>query len=191
MRIVHAAPIAASSAPSAHRASRAQDPIEWFFFEERGPEWGGRWSQLTVELWAAEDGRGTVTDGRMTYPHDPGTVEDRYYSIPDFLRDGADPDRAAADASRGAALLLDAIERGAAESAQYLVPKGSRVPRNPDELDIWIRRDSGASERYLVPVDRLPQGLRDARAHAAAFAATVRRDFIAFPGGELEPTATA
>jgi hypothetical protein len=160
------------------------DPIEWCFYELRGPATAhaGRWSQLTVELWAHAQGDGIVTDGRMSYPHDPGTIEDRYYSTPVFLRDGVDPQQAAADARRGAELLFASLERGAQQSAAWQVPAGSRPDRNPEQLDVWIRRESGARERVIVPVAQLSEGMRAARSAAAAFATVVRRGYVPFNG---------
>ncbi len=157
------------------------DPIELAFYELRGPQTSaaGRWSQLAIDLWADAQGQGTVTDGRMTYPHDPGTVEDRYWSIPDLVRDGIDPDTASAQARAGAAALFAALERGAAQSDAWRVePQGSRVPRMPDQVDVWIRRASGARARYLVPISELPAGMRDAVRAADAFARHVRASYV-------------
>ena len=71
-------------------------PVAWLAFEERGPRTShaGRWEQTVLEMWADNDGRALLTDGRMTYPHDPGTVEEYYESVPWLVRDGVDAEAA-------------------------------------------------------------------------------------------------
>src|SRR5689334_2885543 len=91
----------------------ANDPIDWIFYELRGPATAhGSWSQTTLEYspWA-EGVEARLTDGRMTYERDPGTVERWYYAHPTFLRDGVDGEQAAAQAREGAAALTAALDR--------------------------------------------------------------------------------
>ncbi len=181
MRISHTVP--ASPAPPS-----ASDPIEWLFLEVRGSETahGGRYGQTTLEFWPGDAGQeATLTDGRMTYAHDPGTTERWYYSTERLLRDGIDPGQAAEDVRRGAAELTAILERHAAsgELDGFRIPRFSRPPRLPDQVDLWIRRESGARERWIVPVLGAAGGpLADALVAASAFSAKLRASYE-----ELDP----
>lgn len=166
------------------RIATSIDPIEWLFLEQRGPATAhaGRYEQTTLELYPAHDGMAVLTDGRMSYAHDPGTVERWYESVPWRVRDGVDPDAAREDARRGAAELVAALQAGLQGLDRYRIPKGTRAPRDPDQLDVWVRRASGASERYLVPIDAATNPLAATVAAASRFAATIRERF-----DELDP----
>jgi len=147
MRIASTAVTSVANAPV--------DAIDWMFFELRGTgsAHGGRYAQTTLEVWAPNGGEARLTDGRMTYPHDPGTIERWYHTAPWLVRDGVDPDAALADARRGVQELLAAFGGDLSTTlAKYRVASVSRPDRNPDQVDLWIRRDSGAKERYIIPV---------------------------------------
>ena len=161
------------------RTDRHADPIEWVFWELRGPGTAhGSYEQTTLEFWPSGEGQeATLTDGRMTYAHDPGNVERWYHTIPGLLRDEADPDAAFRDARRGgAAALATVFERRLADGSldRYRIASGSRPDRDPDQVDLWIRRESGARERVIVPVDGSGGPLGDAIAAASTFAASIR-----------------
>ncbi len=160
----------------------ASDPVEWIFWELRGPATAhGSYEQTMLEFWPANDGQeATLTDGRMTYAHDPGVVERWYHSIPGLLRDGVDPDAAFQDARRGAQELAAVLERRLADGSldRFRVAAGSRPDRDPDQVDLWIRRESGARERLIVPVDGSGAPLADAIAAAASFATTIRTRYV-------------
>lgn len=166
-------------------AATTTDQIEWMFLDQRGPATAhaGRYEQTTLELWPIDDdGQARLTDGRMSYAHDPGTVERWYESVRWRVLDGVDPDAAMSDARRGAAELVSTLEAGLVGLERFRIDKGARPPRDPDQLDVWVRRASGASERYIVPIGFATSPLADTVAAAGRFAATIRARF-----DELDP----
>ena len=165
------------------------DAIEWLFLDQRGPATAhaGRYEQTTLELWPVDgDGQARLTDGRMSYAHDPGTVERWYESVRWRVLDGVDPDAAMADARRGAAELASALETGLAGLDRYRIAKGARPPRDPDQLDVWVRRASGASERYIGPIDVATHPRAATVAAAPRFAAPIRARFDVLDPSELQ-----
>ncbi len=165
------------------------DAIDWLFLEHRGPATAhaGRYGQTTLELWPEHgDGQARLTDGRMSYAHDPGTVERWYESTRWRVREGHDPDAAMADARRGAAELVAALQAGLVGLDRYRVVPGSRPPRDPDQLDVWVRRASGSSERYIVPIDVATHPLAATVAAASRFAELVRARFDELDPSELQ-----
>lgn len=182
-------PSISTAAPTATAAAvnttRQADPIEWLFYELRGTgsAHAGRYDQTTLELWADDSGDARLTDGRMTYPHDPGTVERWYQSQRWLVRDGIDPDAAVDDARRGVQELVATLSGDLATTlGRYAIDRGARPDRNPDQVDIWIRRASGARERYIVPVYEDGSPLARAITAAARLATTIRGAF-----DELDP----
>lgn len=167
MRLAPTAPAHASMAP-----------VEWFVLEERGPMTAHeRYEHTVLEAWADRNGTALLTDGRMTYPGDPGTVEVAYESLPWLVRAGVDPDAAQAAARRGVALLATAVDAALPGLEAFRVVPGSRPSRDPEQLDLWIRTQAGDSARYLVPIAQAPTALLDARAAARSLAAQMRRDY--------------
>lgn len=154
-------------------------PLAWLFWEERGPmtAHGGRWEHTTLELWDNRTGAAVLTDGRMTYPHDPGTVEFAYESVPWMVRDGVDADAATEQARAAAELLLETMGRARVDLEQFRVAKGARPERNPEQFDVWLRDWAGESVRYLVPAELAPASLLDARRAAQAFATFMRATY--------------
>jgi hypothetical protein len=90
------------------------------------------------------------------------------------------------DARRGAAALVSALEAGLVGLDRYRIAKGARPPRDPDQLDVWVRRASGASERYIVPIDVATNPMAATVAAATRFAATIRARFDELDPSELQ-----
>jgi hypothetical protein len=179
---------ATTTAVATARQADVPDPIEWLFYEHRGPATAhaGRYGQTTIELWAANEGQARLTDGRMSYAHDPGTVERWYQSVPWLVRDGVEPDGAMEDARRGAVELVAALQDALPGLERYRVVKGSRPARDPDQLDLWVRRASGLSERYLVPIDAAGNPLAATVQAATRFASTIRARFAELDPADLD-----
>jgi len=160
------------------RIAPATDPITWLLLEQRGPNTAhGRYDLTTLQFDADADGRALLQDGSMSYPADRGVTEFFYESIPWFVREGRDPEVAVRAAREGAALLVAAVERAVDELAPFAVTPAVRLPRDPDTLELWLRRASGDRARYIVPRDAMPAAVRDAQAAANAFASTIRANF--------------
>lgn len=144
-------------------ARATSDPINWLLVERRGPFTAhGSYSLETLQLFNDGDGAATLDEGRMTFPRDRGTYELKYQSVPWYVRDGIDPAAATAAATRGVELLVAAVERALPTLGAFAVEPGQRLPRDPDTIELWLRRDSGERGRYLVPIDAAPAALVDA-----------------------------
>ncbi|MCW2962243.1 MAG: hypothetical protein JWM25_94 [Thermoleophilia bacterium] len=170
---------APATAPVGFTAPPVADPIAWMLVEQRGMQGfdGDRYALTTIELEPWVRSLATLIDGRMTYPSDGGTTEFWYESSEHLLRPGVDPIAALEAAQRGVAALTSSVERASADLERFRVEQNGRLPRDPDTFEIWLRRESGAKARFIVPRADTPASVRDAQAAAVALAATMRANY--------------
>jgi hypothetical protein len=165
--------------PSANPAPAA-DPIAWLLFERRGTQFDsgtGRYDLTTLTLDRQSEALATLEDGRMTYPRDRGVTEFWYQTVPEWVRDGVDPRAARADAERGADAVMAGVEQAMADLAPFRVERNGRFPRNPESLEIWMRRDSGEQSRYIIPTSEAPASLLDAWRAAEQLNSSLRANY--------------
>lgn len=160
-------------------APAAASPLTWFLVEQRGPATahGPQYDLTTLEISDIASGDAVLADGTLSFPGDRGNYASMQNSTADWVRDGVDPDAALRGARDGVAALEAAINRAGNDLARFAVPTGTRLPRDPDTFEIWLRRESGERGRYIVPYADTPASVRDIQRAMTLLADQMRRDF--------------
>lgn len=156
------APAAAMSRPV------AADAVAWALIELRGPRTPDDRpiDSTVVSAYANEEGRALVTAGTFGDPLGPVTRHSVWSTDELFLNDDADPDVALREARLGVNELIATVDVVGPSLAKWSQPIGADVPRDADSVEVVLRRESGARERYVVPRAQAPAALVDAIAAA-------------------------